>query len=388
MTSFPASTPCWAVGGLERCSRPQLPCWISHAPCFLCACCVSHRWKRLWLWQLLNYAAAYGLSRTTGDEASAAAGATSALPGFAQASTLLGWVRRVTCAGSGCNTEVQVTRGYTGAARRDGYHAICFYTCAWCLAQLVCGLAKARAGRRRPVHVLSGELGRVRRTLRRTVCVGLAAGRNAIESFPSGDTAGAGVFAACLWRCAPRAGAWAVGGHPACALFAVAAGFGRMFFHAHHLLDVAAGASVGAASTLALDAAIAHFSAGGDADGWRRVGFVHVLGNFAAFWCLYKCLQVAHHPLPEDLGGGDGVDVFAAIMAEDSSTEADSDSTAEGGGGTKAAATPAVPAATTAAPAMAARMARGTGPKRKSFLGWTSLVSQPETRKRATSRAL
>ena len=250
----------------------------------------KHLWKRLWVYQVANYAVAWTLSRTQ-PPAPAADAPTPARLGR--------WLHRATCAGSGCDGNGGGGGGGAspgGAPVRDGYHAACFYTCAWCLAQLLCGLFKARAGRRRPIHALKRELCHVRRRLAPYVCVGLASGRNAIESFPSGDSAGGGVFAAALWRCARAP----VGGAPLCWAFALAAGFGRMFFHAHHALDVAAGAALGAASTLALDAALggAGFGGGGGGPGagWRAVGFVHVLAAFAAFWCLYKCLQLLHPP--------------------------------------------------------------------------------------------
>lgn len=68
---------------------------------------------------------------------------------------------------------------------------------------------------------------------------------DANASFPSGDVAGAVAFAYSLGSCAgmPYAGL-------ACVLLSC---FGRLYWHTHHLLDVACGAAVAAAACAALE---------------------------------------------------------------------------------------------------------------------------------------
>ena len=70
--------------------------------------------------------------------------------------------------------------------------------------------------------------------------------RSASQSFPSGDTAGAAAWATTCYVITGRVEFAAV------AVVAMAA-FGRVFFHAHHLLDVFIGGSIGAVVVLTLD---------------------------------------------------------------------------------------------------------------------------------------
>lgn len=95
--------------------------------------------------------------------------------------------------------------------------------------------------------------------------------RSARASFPSGDSAGAATMAV---SCMLVTGRWEW------ALLAVLSAGGRMFFHAHHLLDVLAGCAVGAGCTLGLHAALG--------DAWELCGWRHYACVQAAFLVVWR----------------------------------------------------------------------------------------------------
>ena len=95
--------------------------------------------------------------------------------------------------------------------------------------------------------------------------------RSARASFPSGDSAGAAAMAV---SCMLVTGRWQW------ALLAVLSAGGRMFFHAHHLMDVVAGCAVGAGCTMGLHAAL-----GG---AWELCGWRHYACVQAAFLVVWR----------------------------------------------------------------------------------------------------
>eukprot|EP00462_Mataza_sp_D1_P006194 CAMPEP_0175124818 /NCGR_PEP_ID=MMETSP0087-20121206/2984_1 /TAXON_ID=136419 /ORGANISM="Unknown Unknown, Strain D1" /LENGTH=364 /DNA_ID=CAMNT_0016406611 /DNA_START=308 /DNA_END=1402 /DNA_ORIENTATION=+ len=120
-----------------------------------------------------------------------------------------------------------------------GSHAVSLTICCWIAAVQVTAMIKKTARRTRPVVALKPQLEHTKRIFpaMRTV---LSHAHTAWESFPSGDVAGAMVFTHLLhlYGC----GTW-------CVLLVVLSAFGRLYFHAHHLLDVAAGSLLSMAST-------------------------------------------------------------------------------------------------------------------------------------------
>jgi len=126
-----------------------------------------------------------------------------------------------------------------------GYKAATFFICSWFVAQSVSSGLKTVFSRIRPTVAPSTaeKVGRVNRAFPsyRTM---LSLGESVFESFPSGDSVGAACFSCVLFIL--RAPTWTV-------WICVLTAFCRMYFHAHHLLDVAAGLSVGWGVTLTLN---------------------------------------------------------------------------------------------------------------------------------------
>ena len=69
-------------------------------------------------------------------------------------------------------------------------------------------------------------------------------------------------------------------------MLAAASACGRLFFHAHHLLDVMAGCAVGAGFTWALRAALG---------GWENCGWRH----YAGVQCCFLLVWRAMHRFPQ-----------------------------------------------------------------------------------------
>ena len=109
-----------------------------------------------------------------------------------------------------------------------------------------------------------------------------------------------------------------------------------------------------------------------------------MLAAFAAFWCLYKCLQLLHPPLPPDLAGTGAGDVFSSIV---DSSDDEHDAAAQEAAGANGGGGPDRYASMAGATKDNPVTSRTLGKKKGSFLGWTSLVADG-TRRRANSRAL
>lgn len=135
---------------------------------------------------------------------------------------------------------------------------------------------KQAARRRRPVaatHHPGGSL--PHKALRAIRCI---VSHDSNASFPSGDAAGAVAFAWPLWRCAGLSKA-AV----ACVLLSCG---GRIYWQAHHLLDVTCGALVGLLSAALVEAALSERGGVCSAAWW------HPLGAQACVLALVKALRL------------------------------------------------------------------------------------------------
>lgn len=118
-----------------------------------------------------------------------------------------------------------------------------FFAVSWSVAQAICHVLKVAAGRHRPVASIA-DLASVKREFPALIRM-MASGHTAVQSFPSADAVGGGALtcALVLLERSPF--------HPATAMLPVLiASFGRMYYHAHHLLDVVAGAAVGVGTTI------------------------------------------------------------------------------------------------------------------------------------------
>ncbi|KAK3282295.1 hypothetical protein CYMTET_9961 [Cymbomonas tetramitiformis] len=87
-------------------------------------------------------------------------------------------------------------------------------------------------------------------------------------SFPSGDVAGAAVFAGVCWT---------VTGSPGYLVAIAVSAFGRMYFHAHHFLDILVGGLVGLAGTCFI----------GWCQAWVIFGWMHLLFSQVFFVAGY-----------------------------------------------------------------------------------------------------
>jgi len=162
-----------------------------------------------------------------------------------------------------------------------GWRGLYMYLWAWGAVQLLCHVIKLLVSRRRPCAVLRGELTKVPRRFR--LADHLREGKAAIHSFPSGDVAGAGVFGAIMAL---------ITGQSAWLVIVAVTGFGRMYFHAHHLLDVVVGAGLGIGIVCLVDRLLSSW------DGFGVYHFVSILVVSAVGWPLTNKIQPS---LPEDL---------------------------------------------------------------------------------------
>lgn len=120
---------------------------------------------------------------------------------------------------------------------------------------------KQAARRRRPVaavHHPGGDL-----PVRALGAIGSIVSHDANASFPSGDAAGAVAFALPLWRCA---GLWKAA--VACVILSCC---GRLYWHAHHLLDVVVGCLIAFAASLAVEASMTGRGGVCDAAWWHPI---------------------------------------------------------------------------------------------------------------------
>lgn len=132
-------------------------------------------------------------------------------------------------------------------------HAGSFYLLSWFVSVLPILTLKSLAHRRRPIASESAHLGEATAAAGRSkalglICFMLRTG-DANASFPSGDVAGSVSFAYPLWRC-QGAGAGAA------VLIVLSSAFGRMYWHAHHAMDVSAAALIAFLCCTALDVSL------------------------------------------------------------------------------------------------------------------------------------
>eukprot|EP00939_MAST-03C_sp_MAST-3C-sp1_P002147 g2147.t1 len=120
---------------------------------------------------------------------------------------------------------------------KHGLSLPCFYVSAYLFTQIFVLALKYTARRMRPGICLEMKLNRTKRYLPTLNYKGKK-GATVLESFPSGDVAGAAVFSYVLFI---------VTGNYASFAFAFASAFGRMYFWAHHLGDVVVGFAFGCA---------------------------------------------------------------------------------------------------------------------------------------------
>lgn len=119
----------------------------------------------------------------------------------------------------------------------SGGRVTVFFVTCWIIAQILNQTIKVRAARRRPLVVeeIEPRLSKVRRHFP-SVKAMLSRGETSRESFPSGDTVGAACFSCVLYII--KAPTWTYG-------LGLVTAFGRMYFHAHHFLDVSIGYVIG-----------------------------------------------------------------------------------------------------------------------------------------------
>ena len=151
----------------------------------------------------------------------------------------------------------------------DAALAACYYfLLAWYASVLPVLTLKAVARRRRPVACDGISRAAEGKALPNIPAMLRSGDPNA--AFPSGDVAGAVAFAYPLWHCA---------GAPSLAVACVAlSALGRMYWLAHHLLDVACGAAISLLTCVALDVALGAAAGGTLTQLWHPIlAFVVVI---------------------------------------------------------------------------------------------------------------
>lgn len=120
-------------------------------------------------------------------------------------------------------------------------HAGSWFVIGWVVAEVVGFVLKISSARLRPrvSPSMSQKLASVHRAFPEVQKM-LMVGESTLESFPSGDTIGAAVFSAQLMLM--KAPAWT-------AMFGLTTAFCRVYFHAHHVLDVTVGWIIGYATS-------------------------------------------------------------------------------------------------------------------------------------------
>jgi membrane-associated phospholipid phosphatase len=136
-----------------------------------------------------------------------------------------------------------------------------FYLCTWYTSILPVLILKRVTARRRPAccEATTG----IKRAL---PMIPSMMRRDPNASFPSGDVAGAVSFAYPLWYC---------GAAPKLAVACIAlSAFGRMYFHAHHLLDVLVGGLIALFTAVALERGLGACAA----TAWHPLAALAVVG--------------------------------------------------------------------------------------------------------------
>jgi len=144
------------------------------------------------------------------------------------------------------------------------------YLSSWYLVQLFLEAVKNYVGRLRPGVALKEELDPVPRGFSELRSL-VAHPSQANSSFPSGDAAGSAAFATALSISAPHLHGIGIG-------IACLSGFGRVYFHYHHILDVLVGQLCGMGMTMLVNKYV-------DAK------WYHVLGSQLLLVLLWKPLQ-------------------------------------------------------------------------------------------------
>jgi len=122
------------------------------------------------------------------------------------------------------------------------------YLTSWHLTQALLEALKGLTWRLRPTACMREELGKVPRCITDLTAI-VRLDSQANLSFPSGDAAGGAIFATAASLASPPCLVPVAAVALLCAL-------GRVYFHCHHLLDVAVGQAVGVGVTLLLNRCI------------------------------------------------------------------------------------------------------------------------------------
>lgn len=164
-----------------------------------------------------------------------------------------------------------------------GYKAVTFFIVSWMCAQAVSGALKTLFSRSRPTvaRLTAQKLQKVERAFPSYRAM-LSISDSAFESFPSGDSVGAACFSAVLFVI--KAPMWTV-------MVCFVTAFGRMYYQAHHFLDVSVGLAIGFLVTLTLDAmfGVAYFDV------------THTILATVMFIAFFLTLQKFKPELPAEL---------------------------------------------------------------------------------------
>lgn len=125
---------------------------------------------------------------------------------------------------------------------KESSTAAALYICSWHATQLIVELTRGLTQRTRPTWALADELAQVKRAMPEMLALGPSQEH---RSFPSGDAAGGATFASSLMIVEPRLRRLAT-------LVLLLTGAGRVYFHAHHVLDVVVGQVLGMTVTFVL----------------------------------------------------------------------------------------------------------------------------------------
>eukprot|EP00924_Labyrinthula_sp_SR-Ha-C_P000140 maker-scaffold_39-snap-gene-2.74-mRNA-1 protein AED:0.08 eAED:0.09 QI:0/0.66/0.75/1/1/1/4/335/298 len=118
-----------------------------------------------------------------------------------------------------------------------------FVISSWACCQIPTFLLKVVVQRTRPLIALETELKDVKRVERlEQIKTTVLRGNAGTHSFPSGDAAGAASFSGALFVY--------FGSNPIVFLPMILSAFGRVYFHAHHVFDVAVGSSIGFSTSI------------------------------------------------------------------------------------------------------------------------------------------
>ena len=170
-----------------------------------------------------------------------------------------------------------------------GLSLCCCYYSSYAFTQTFILAGKIAAHRKRPGLALANQLQRLVRYVPQATYLGKV-GWTMFESFPSGDTAGSVVFCYVIYRATGCFEIFA---------FVMMAAFGRMYFWAHHFLDVVAGGGIAILTCYALETMVGPWSAFGPQHSVALTIFVIVGGKQVVKYRL---------PLPKHLD--DGIEHF------------------------------------------------------------------------------